>query len=148
MPSAIDWETMEPDGLSPVWFPPQDEADSDETHERLLQDAAAAHLLTMTSIPEAILRLLVRETGVARLPEPGAASDGEEAWAAEGGDEPSDGDDADKDALPPDSFEFTRQFHLDEAHRDHESLALLCRLDGAGSWRVVIETGRVLIEQL
>lgn len=141
MPGAIDFETMDVDDLSPVWFP-EEAGPEPEQREAWLHQQARAHLLTMVGTPEAVLRLLLRETDVARVPaDDVAAAPGDEGFPAEAGD-------ADAEPLPSDSFEFARPAVAQETELTRDGLQVIYRVDGAGTWRLILESDRVTIERI
>src|SRR5512137_2659602 len=69
MPSVIDPETMYVDDLPAIWSPVQWELDEEE-RIRAVEEQATASLLWTMDAPEAILRLLLEETGIQRLYSP------------------------------------------------------------------------------
>ncbi len=69
MPSVIDPETMNTDGLPGIWSPVQWEL-TDEERVQELDTQSTASLLWSMDAPEAILRLLLQETEIERLLEP------------------------------------------------------------------------------
>ncbi len=66
MPSVIDPETLYVDDLPAIWSPVQWELDEEERIKAVEEQATASLLWTMDA-PEAILRLLLDETGIQRL---------------------------------------------------------------------------------
>jgi hypothetical protein len=152
MPGAIDFETMDVDELTPVWCP-SDEELTPEQYESALQQEARAHLLTMAGVPEAILRLLVQETGVSRVAREvvdqgrGARRD----FEAEADADADDGADAGADGgaeLPPDSFEFDHPIVAEKVEVTRDGLFVVYSLEGSGTWRMLFESGRVTIERV
>jgi hypothetical protein len=154
MPGAIDFETMDVDELTPVWCP-SDEELTPEQYESALQQEARAHLLTMAGVPEAILRLLVQETEVSRVAREvvgqvrGARRDFEAEADADADDGADGGSGADADAeFPPDSFEFSHPIVAETVEMTRDGLLVVYRLEGAGTWRMLLESGRVTIERV
>lgn len=156
MPGAIDFETMDVDELTPVWWPSDGELTA-EQYETMVQQEARTHLLAMVGVPEAILRLLVQETEVSRVAHEvvdqgrGARRDFEaeadaDADAGDGADAGA-GDDADA-GFPPDSFEFSHPIVAEKVETTRDGLFVVYSLEGSGTWRMLFESGRVTIERV
>jgi hypothetical protein len=139
MPGAIDFETMDVDELTPVWWPSDAEL-TPEQYDSVVRQEARAHLLTMLGVPEAVLRLLVRETEVSRVARD-VVGQGDFEVEAE--------TDAETDAeFPPDSFEFSRPIVADTVEMTRDGLLVVYRLEGSGTWRMFLESERVTIERV
>ena len=139
MPGAIDFETMDVDDLTPVWWPSDAEL-TPEQYDSVVQQEARAHLLAMLGVPEAVLRLLVRETEVSRVARD-VVGQGDFEVEAEG--------DAETDAeFPPDSFEFSRPIVAETVEMTRNGLLVIYRLEGSGTWRMFLESERVTIERV
>jgi hypothetical protein len=154
MPGTIDFETMDVDELTPVWWPSDADLTPDQ-YDSVVQQEARAHLLTMLGVPEAILRLLVRETEVSRVARDVAGQD-DGKWSDFEGEAAADAD-ADADAaadaeseagFPPDSFEFSRPIVAETVEMTRDGLLVIYRLEGSGTWRMFLESERVTIERV
>src|SRR5512137_3041539 len=77
MPSVIDPETLYVDDLPAIWSPVQWELDEEERVKAVEEQATASLLWTMDA-PEAILRLLLEETGIRQLHTPPEGYDSRE----------------------------------------------------------------------
>ena len=66
MPGVIDPETMNSDGLPGIWSPVQWWLTEEERIQEL-EAQSTASLLSAVGDPEAILRLLLQETGIERI---------------------------------------------------------------------------------
>jgi hypothetical protein len=132
MPALIDPERLPVDDLPAIWSPVQTPLDSAE-RARELEAQATASLLWACTPPEAVLRLLLGETDIARAFEPPARFDpalqGE--WDA---------------SLV--TFEFARPIRLLQEERGPDRLALEYKLEGAGVWRLELTPESVSIHKL
>lgn len=81
MPGVIDAEPLYVDDLPGIWSPVQWDL-TDEQRNQELETQATASLLATVDAPEAILRLLLAETGIKRAYEPpeGYNSDEQGEW--------------------------------------------------------------------
>lgn len=147
MPGAIDFETMDVDELTPVWFPSDEEPETPERYESMVRQEASARLMTMVGVPEAVLRLLVGETEVSRVPRDVGREDEEGRRDFEAGGGAGEAGAA-EDELPPDSFEFSRPITAETVEMTREGLLVIYRLEGAGTWRLFLESERVMIERV
>jgi hypothetical protein len=132
MPSVIDPETMPVDRLPVVWAPVQSPLTEDE-RVRELEAQATASLLWAADAPEAILRLLLGETAIARIVEPPQGYDPQQqgAW--------------DPRLL---TFAFARPVQLLSEERRSDYLALEYKLEGAGYWRLEITPSSATLSKL
>ncbi len=147
MAGAIDFDTMDVDELTPVWFPSDEELATPEQYESALRQEARARLITMLGVPEAVLRLLVGETEVSRVPRDVRREDEQGRRDFEVGGGAGDAAAA-EDELPPDSFEFSRPITAETVEMTREGLLVIYRLEGAGTWRLFLESERVMIERV
>jgi hypothetical protein len=132
MPSVIDPETMYVDDLPAIWSPVQWELDEEERIKAVEEQATASLLWTMDA-PEAILRLLLSETGIQRL------------YAQPKGYNPEEQGDWDKDLI---TFGPDRPMKLESVERTPTSLELVYDFGDLGRWEFVIEAERVRIERI
>jgi len=132
MPGLIDPETLHADDLPTIWSPVQAPIEPAE-RARELEEQATASLLWSCDAPEAILRLLLGETAIARAFDPPEHFDP----AAQGDWDPS--------LL---TFEFARPIRLIQEERGPDRLALEYKLDGAGFWRLEFTPESVSIRRV
>jgi hypothetical protein len=132
MPSVIDPETMSADDLPGVWSPVQWELSEDERIVEL-HNQAIASLMFAIDTPEAILRLLLNETGIDRAFDPPEGFDSEQQG------------DWDPELV---TFQFRRRFKLEKVERSAERLYLEYTAEGAGRWAIEIEPEHVEIYRL
>jgi hypothetical protein len=90
-------------------------------------------LLWAVSVPEAILRLLLRETDIERVFEP-----------PQGYDPDLQGDWVDDLVI----FAFKRRLKLDQMEREREHLTVCFLVESIGHWSVEIGPERVVIERV
>jgi hypothetical protein len=129
MPSLIDPETVYVDDLPAIWSPVQWEL-SEEERARELEEQAVASLLWTVDAPEAILRLLLSETGIVRAYGPPAGYDPEAQgpWNEE---------------LV--TFQFRRPIQLRQVQRERTRLYVEYRVEDLGDWALEIEPEKVTI---
>ena len=132
MPSVIDPETLYVDDLPAIWSPVQWELEEEERVKAVEEQATASLLWTMDA-PEAILRLLLDETGIQRLygPPPGY--------------DPQEQGDWDKDLI---TFGPARSMKLESIERFPNRLELVYDFGNLGHWEFIIEAERVSIERI
>ena len=129
MPSVIDHETIYVDQFPSVWSPLQEGLPPDQL-KRELEHQATASLLWASPVPEQILRLLLNETAIERQLEP-----------PEGFDPDAQGDwQSDRIA-----FGFEHPIKLVNEERSPDRLVLEYKLEGAGSWMLLISSEEVTI---
>ena len=132
MPSVIDPETLYVDDLPAIWSPVQWEL-SEEERVQAVEEQATASLLWTMDAPEAILRMLLDETGIQRLYSPPQGYDSREQG------------DWDKDLI---TFGPQRPIKLQSVERTPTSLELVYDFGDLGCWEFVIEAERVSIERI
>jgi hypothetical protein len=132
MPSVIDPETLYVDDLPAIWSPVQWEL-SDEERVQAVEEQATASLLWTMDAPEAILRLLLDETGIQRLYSPPKDYD------------PQEQGDWNKDLI---TFGPERPIKLLSVERTPTRLELVYDFADRGTWEFVIEAERVSIERI
>jgi hypothetical protein len=132
MPSVIDPETLYVDDLPAIWSPVQWDLDEEERIKAVEEQATASLLWTMDA-PEAILRLLLSETGIQRL------------HAQPNGYDPQEQGDWDKDLI---TFGPERPMKLESVERTPTQLCLVYDFADRGRWEFVIESERVSIERI
>jgi hypothetical protein len=132
MPSVIDPETLHVDRLPAVWSPVQSPLTAEE-RAREVEEQATASLLWAADAPEAILRLLLGETAIARAFEPPQGYDPEQQgeW--------------DPHLL---TFTFARPSRMLTEERQPDHLTLEYTLEGAGYWRLEITPDSVSVSKL
>ena len=132
MPSVIDPETLYVDDLPAIWSPVQWELSEEERIQAVEEQATASLLWTMDA-PEAILRLLLDETGIERLYKPPAGYDIEQQ-----------GDWNEKLI----TFGPKRAMKLEAVNRTPARLELIYNFGELGTWAFAIEPERVSIERV
>jgi hypothetical protein len=132
MPSVIDPETLYVDDIPAIWSPVQWEL-SDEERIQAVEEQATASLLWTMDAPEAILRLLLNESGIQRLYSPPKDYNPEEQG------------DWDKDLI---TFGPERPMKLESIERTPTSLELVYDFGDRGHWEFIIEAERVSIERI
>ena len=132
MPSVIDPETLYVDDLPAIWSPVQWELDEEERVKAVEEQATASLLWTMDA-PEAILRLLLDETGIQRLYGPPEGYD------------PREQGDWDKDLI---TFGPARSMKLESIQRTPRRLELVYNFENLGRWEFIIEQERMSIERI
>lgn len=123
MPYDIDPETINADNLPGIWSPVQWEL-SEEERIQELEEQAAASLLSVIDVPEALLRLLLNETHIQRAfaPPQGYDPDIQGGW--------------DDDLV---TFEFKRPVELLNVERRRDFLRLEYKIADLGYWTIEIE---------
>jgi hypothetical protein len=132
MPSVIDPQTLYVDDLPAIWSPVQWELTEQERIQAVEEQAIASLLWTMDA-PEAILRLLLDETGIQRL------------YGPPKGYNPEEQGDWNKDLI---TFGPQRPFKLESIERTPTRLELVYNFGELGRWEFVIESERVSIERI
>ena len=132
MSSVIDPETLYVDDLPAIWSPVQWELTEEERVQAVEEQATASLLWTMDA-PEAILRLLLNETGITRLN------------AQPKGYDPEEQGDWDKNLI---TFGPDRPIKLESIERTPTSLYLVYDFGDMGHWELVIEAEKVSIERI
>ncbi len=132
MPSVIDPETMYVDDLPAIWSPVQWDLDEEERIKAVEEQATASLLWTMDA-PEAILRLLLDETGIQRLHAPPQDYD------------PQEQGDWDKSLI---TFGPAHPIKLESIERTPTQLYLVYDFGNLGHWEFVIEAEKVSIERI
>ena len=129
MAGVIEPGTMFADDLPSVWTPVQTQLTPEEKAKEL-EEQATASLVWAAGVPEAILRLLLRETEIvlAYEPPPGYDPDAQGEWDA---------------ALV--AFTFRRRIRLESEDRSEQASRLVYDFGEAGTWEFVIEAERVNI---
>ncbi len=132
MTAVIIPETLHVDDLPGIWSPVQWLLSEDERAAELEQQATAS-LLYAVDAPEAILRLLLEETGIERAYAPPEGFDEEQqgAW--------------DESLV---TFTFKRRMRLESEERTPDSLSVVYKVEGAGYWQIEITPERVVIERI
>jgi len=132
MPGVIDPQTIHVDELPGVWAPVQWEQTSEERAQEV-ETQARASLLGSVDIPEAILRLLLNETGADTLyaPPPGYNPEQQGDW---------------DDTLI--TFAFQRHVTLRRVERSPQLLVVEYQFENFGWWQFTIEEQRVVIQRI
>jgi hypothetical protein len=132
MPAVIDPETFYVDDLPAIWSPVQWEL-SEEERIAAVEEQATASLLWSMDAPEAILRLLLDETGIERVFAPPAGYDQEQQgeW---------------NEALI--TFGPKRAVRLVSEERSQRRLELVYDFGDLGHWEFVIEAEKVVIQRI
>jgi hypothetical protein len=120
------------DDLPAIWSPVQWELTEQERIQAVEEQAIASLLWTMDA-PEAILRLLLDETGIQRL------------YGPPKGYNPEEQGDWNKDLI---TFGPQRPFKLESIERTPTRLELVYNFGELGRWEFVIESERVSIERI
>jgi hypothetical protein len=132
MPSIIDPQTLYVDDLPAIWSPVQWELDEEERIQAVEEQATASLLWSMDA-PEAILRLLLDETGIQRLSKP------------PDGFNPAEQGDWDEKLI---TFGPKRSIKLESADRTPTRLELVYNLADLGMWEFIIESEKVSITRI
>ena len=132
MPSVINPETLYVDDIPAIWSPVQWEL-SDEERVQAVEEQATASLLWTMDAPEAILRLLLDETGIQRLFSPPKDYNPEEQG------------DWDKYLI---TFGPESPIKLESVERTPRSLDVVYDFGDRGRWEFIIEAERVSIERI
>jgi hypothetical protein len=132
MPSIIDPETLYVDDLPAIWSPVQWELE-DEERVKAVEEQATASLLWSMDAPEAILRLLLDETGIMRLYDQPKNYNPEEQgeW--------------DKGLI---TFGPDRPIKLESIERTPTWLELVYDFGNLGRWEFMIESEKVTIQRI
>ncbi len=132
MPSIIDTETLYVDDIPAIWSPVQWDL-TEEERIQAVEEQATASLLWSMDAPEAILRLLLDETGIERLFGPPAGYNAEEQgeW--------------DEKLI---TFGPKRAIKLESVERTAARLELVYNLGELGCWEFIIESEKVNIERI
>lgn len=132
MPGVIDFETMHVDNLPGIWTPVQWEMTAEERVNEV-EEQATASLLWAVDAPEAILRLLLGETGIDQALDPPDGFDPEKQ---------GDWDPAIT------TFRFIRPIRLAQIDRSHEGLVVEYDFGDLGHWVLEIGAEKVTIERI
>ncbi len=132
MPSVIDPETLYVDDLPAIWSPVQWDLNEEERILAVEEQATASLLWTMDA-PEAILRLLLNETGIQRL------------YAQPKGYNPEEQGEWEKDLI---TFGPERPVKLESIERTPTRLQLVYDFSDLGRWEFIFESERVSIERI
>ncbi len=132
MPSVIDPETLYVDDLPAIWSPVQWDLTEEERVQAVEGQATASLLWTMDA-PEAILRMLLDETGIQRL------------FAPPQGYDPQEQGEWEKALI---TFGPKRPMKLELVKRTPTRLELVYDFEDLGRWEFVIELERVRIERI
>ncbi|MGB8213053.1 MAG: hypothetical protein WCE68_05790 [Anaerolineales bacterium] len=132
MPSVIDPETLYVDDLPAIWSPVQWDL-TEEERVQAVEDQATASLLWTMDAPEAILRMLLDETGIQRL------------FAPPQGYDPQEQGEWEKALI---TFGPKRPMKLESVKRTPTRLELVYDFEDLGRWEFVIESERVRIERI
>jgi hypothetical protein len=132
MPSIIDPQTLYVDELPAIWSPVQWEL-TEEERIQAVEEQATASLLWGMDAPEAILRLLLDETGIERLFGPPQDYNPEEQG------------DWDGKLI---TFGPKRAIKLETVERTPTRLELVYNLGELGRWEFIIESEKVSIERI
>lgn len=132
MPAIIDTQALNVNDLPTVWSPVQWEQTADE-RETELEDQHTASLLWAADAPEAILRLLLGETDIARAIEPPDGFDPEQQG------------DWDPDI---DTYVFRRPIRLVHCERAEDGLFIEYKFGELGHWTFEISEDEVKIRHI
>jgi hypothetical protein len=132
MPGAFDPEVMNIDELPGVWSPVQWDM-SPEERVKEVEEQATASLLFAVDIPEAILRLLLQETGIERAYEPPKGYDAEQQG------------DWEDDII---TFKFKRSLQLLHVNREQDHLRVEYEVENLGRWSVEITPDRFTLHKI
>lgn len=132
MSGVIDHETMNVDELPGIWSPVQWElTDSERLAE--IENQAIASLLWAVDVPEAILRLLLGETALARAYEPPE------------GYQPEEQGEWDNNLV---TYQFSRGIRLVNVQRAEGSLYIEYDFGELGHWAAIVEPDKFSIERV
>ncbi len=132
MPSIIDPETLYVDDLPAIWSPVQWELTEEERIAAVEEQATASLLWTMDA-PEAILRLLLAETGIQRLHAPPTGYNPEEQG------------DWNEELI---TFGPKKPLKLVSSERTPTRLEVVYDFAELGHWEFIIEAEKVSIERI
>ena len=132
MPGSIDAENIHVDKLPAIWSPVQWELTPDEKAQEI-EDQATASLLWVADTPEAILRLLLRETAIERVYDAPRDYDPEQQgeWVEE---------------LV--TFGFERPLELQEVRREMDRTIITYKFSDLGYWEIEITPNKVTIQRV
>lgn len=131
MPAIIDTQALNANDLPTLWSPVQWELTEDERVQEL-ENQATASLLWAADAPEAILRLLLNETGIER------------AYAPPKGYDPAQQGDWDEEIL---TFQYKRPIRLLQCVHAVDSLYLEYEI-GNSRWAFEISPEEVKIKRI
>jgi hypothetical protein len=132
MPGIIDTETVHADKLPAIWSPVQWELDPDEK-AREIEEQATASLLWVADAPEAILRLLLRETAIERAFDPPEGYD------------PAEQGEWEEDLI---TFAFQQPIELQEVRREAGRTVIVYKFNDLGYWEFDITPEKVIIRRV
>ena len=132
MPGVIDPETLHVDDLPGVWAPVQWDQTEEQRAEEI-ENQAAASLLSVVDIPEAILRMLLNETGVEQLYDPPR------------GYQPEEQGDWDPELI---TFAYRRPIRLEHVERSADMLSVEYDFGDLGHWLFEITAERMTLERV
>ena len=132
MPSIIDPQTLYVDDLPSIWSPVQWEL-TEEERIQVVEEQATASLLWSMDAPEAILRLLLDETGIERFFKP------------PDGYNPAEQGDWDEKLI---TFGPKRPIQLESVERTPTRLELVYNFADLGRWEFIIESEKVSIARI
>jgi hypothetical protein len=132
MPSIIDPQTLYVDDLPSIWSPVQWEL-TEEERSQAVEEQATASLLWNMDAPEAILRLLLDETGIQRLIAPPDGFD------------PAEQGDWNEQLI---TFGPKRSIKLESVDRTPTRLELVYNFADLGMWEFIIESEKVSINRI
>ena len=132
MPGIIDAESIQVDKLPAIWSPVQWELTPDEKAQEI-EEQATASLLWVADTPEAILRLLLRETAIERVYDAPRDYDPEQQgeWVEE---------------LV--TFGFERPLELQEVRREMDRTIITYKFSDLGYWEIEITPNKVTIQRV
>jgi hypothetical protein len=132
MPSIIDPQTLYVDDLPAIWSPVQWELSEDERIQAVEEQATASLLWSMDA-PEAILRMLLDETGIQRLFGPPEGYDATEQGEWDG---------------KLITFGVKHPIKLEAVERTPTRLELVYNFGEMGHWEFIIEAEKVSIARI
>jgi hypothetical protein len=132
MPSVMNPETLYIDDLPAIWSPVQWELDEEERIKAVEEQATASLLWTMDA-PEAILRLLLEETGIQRL------------YDAPKDYNPEEQGEWDKELI---TFGPDHPIKLESVERMPNHLEAVYDFGSLGRWQFIIESERMSLERI
>jgi hypothetical protein len=132
MPSIIDPQTLYVDDIPAIWSPVQWELDEEERIQAVEEQATASLLWSMDA-PEAILRLLLDETGIQRLFKPPDGFD------------PVEQGEWDEERI---TFGPKRSIKLESIDRTPTRLELVYNFADLGMWEFIIESEKVSLTRI
>ena len=132
MPAAIDPQVMNVDELPGVWSPVQWDMAPEERGDEV-EEQAAASLLYNVDIPEAILRLLLREVEVERAYHPPFGYNAEKQG------------DWEDDLI---TFAFKRLIQLEKVTREEDNLHVVYNFGSLGHWEMEINPDGMTLKRV